>query len=120
MDVAKELKRQRKLAGLTQQQLADKAKISRATVRLIEGGHVAKPGILTLLASALELSPNPFLGSNTESNLINQPLRVALPLPDGLMLTDEEVKLIRKRMLDSGRELLTLIRDLRTKQGEEK
>jgi len=114
MDVSKELKKLRKRTGLTQQELGDKARLSAATVRSIEKGHVATPSTLTLLASALGLSGDYFLESE-EHEQIKPCVTIEVPIPDGLDLTDEQVKMVRRRVLAFGHDLLTFIKDFKRK-----
>lgn len=65
--IADRLKEGRKKAGLTQAQLADKAKLARSSVINYEQGNAA-PGALELikLAHALQLSPNFILSGSAD------------------------------------------------------
>ena len=57
------LRRERRRAALTQEQLADKAGVGIATIARIEGGDITEPRVSTLrkLARALGMEPRELL-----------------------------------------------------------
>jgi len=67
LDIGETVRRLRKERGMTQQDLAQKAHISRATLSKLENGHIAQISIVTLndilnhLGHELDIRPsNPF------------------------------------------------------------
>jgi len=70
LELGETVKRLRKESGLTQEELAKKADISRATLSKLENGYIAQVSIVTLndilnhLHYTLDIKPtNPFIGS---------------------------------------------------------
>ncbi len=66
-ELGEQIKRARKERGLTQEALAQKAHISRATLSRLENGHIAQISVVTLndilnhLGYELDIKPlNPF------------------------------------------------------------
>jgi transcriptional regulator with XRE-family HTH domain len=64
LDIGETVRRLRKERGMTQQDLAQKAHISRATLSKLENGHIAQISIVTLndilnhLGHELDIRPN--------------------------------------------------------------
>ena len=66
MRPAPHLRREREKAFLSQQELADRAGVSKAAIHRIETGQPARPGTLRKLAEALGISPRALVESDQE------------------------------------------------------
>lgn len=74
MDIGRQIQRRRKLVGLTQEQLANKANLETPTISKIENGRtkISLPSLIQI-ANALEISADELLcGSLITSGIIYQ------------------------------------------------
>lgn len=87
------------MAGLSQSGLAKHAGVSRDTIARVERGEGLGEASLRLIASALDLPPNYFLGDEEPEPAYSR-FKMEMDFPPGMVLTPNESRLVRKRMIE--------------------
>ena len=114
--IAKRLKARRTFLGLTYQELADKASMSKSTLQRYETGAIKNIPIARLqaLSSALEMDPNELIGVKTSSSNVT-PLSPSLS-EDALQVAQDYASLDKPGQ----RVVKVVIADQKTRVKEEK